>query len=217
MAVTYKDIDQLTQKASPTGTEKIPVSDTEYITPQQIAGMVEVDDAVSTSSENALQNVIIRRNYPFAPQPDITKQDGRMGASGTIASGYASTFEVWSVPTTPGYTYLIYGRLNLTGGSNCYLVVWTDSNGTGIKAEYYYEVGSGNKLFYNVLATAPEGAAYLNVNVVKNYSGNAFIQRLSTLPFIPTDMPKYALMTDEAEYQALTTKESGTLYLIPEV
>ena len=28
--------------------------------------------------------------------------------------------------------------------------------------------------------------------------------------------PKYALMEDEAEYQALATKESDTLYLIPE-
>lgn len=37
MAVTYKDIDQLTAKASAVGTEKIVVSDTEYITPRQIA------------------------------------------------------------------------------------------------------------------------------------------------------------------------------------
>ena len=36
MAITYKDINQLTQKSSVAGTEKLPVSDTEYITPSQI-------------------------------------------------------------------------------------------------------------------------------------------------------------------------------------
>jgi len=42
MAVTYKDIDQLTQKSTVAGTEKIEVSDTEYITPAQIAGLAPV-------------------------------------------------------------------------------------------------------------------------------------------------------------------------------
>lgn len=37
MAVSYKDINTLSQKATIAGTEKIPVSDTEYITPSQIA------------------------------------------------------------------------------------------------------------------------------------------------------------------------------------
>lgn len=37
MAVTYKDIDELTQKSSLAGNEKIPVSDTDYTTPDQIA------------------------------------------------------------------------------------------------------------------------------------------------------------------------------------
>lgn len=39
MAVTYKDINQLTKKSTVAGTEKIPVSDTEYITPDQIADL----------------------------------------------------------------------------------------------------------------------------------------------------------------------------------
>ena len=36
---TYKDINLLTQKSSVAGTEKLPVSDTEYISPAQIAGL----------------------------------------------------------------------------------------------------------------------------------------------------------------------------------
>lgn len=42
MSVTYKDIALYSQKASVAGTEKIPVSDTEYITPAQIAAQVSV-------------------------------------------------------------------------------------------------------------------------------------------------------------------------------
>jgi hypothetical protein len=42
MAVTYKDIDQLSQKPSVAGTEKIPVSDTQYLTPTQIATSKQV-------------------------------------------------------------------------------------------------------------------------------------------------------------------------------
>lgn len=40
MSVIYKDIDDLSQKSAVVGTEKIPVSDTEYITPTQIVGEV---------------------------------------------------------------------------------------------------------------------------------------------------------------------------------
>jgi len=42
MAVTYKDIDDLSQKSSVAGTEKLPVSDTQYITPAQIATCKQV-------------------------------------------------------------------------------------------------------------------------------------------------------------------------------
>ena len=37
MSVIYKDIDDLSQKSTVAGTEKLPVSDTQYITPEQIA------------------------------------------------------------------------------------------------------------------------------------------------------------------------------------
>ena len=41
MALTHKDINLLSQKSTIAGTEKIPVSDTEYITPAQIVAGVE--------------------------------------------------------------------------------------------------------------------------------------------------------------------------------
>ena len=39
MAVTYKDIDQLSNKSTLSGSEKIPVSDTQYVTTNQIAAL----------------------------------------------------------------------------------------------------------------------------------------------------------------------------------
>lgn len=39
MALSHKDINLLTQKATIAGTEKIPVSDTEYVTTNQIASL----------------------------------------------------------------------------------------------------------------------------------------------------------------------------------
>ena len=42
MSVTYKDIDDLSQKSAVVGTEKIPVSDTQYLTPAQIATSKQV-------------------------------------------------------------------------------------------------------------------------------------------------------------------------------
>ncbi len=54
MAVTYKDIDLLSQKSAVAGTEKLPVSDTEFITPNQIIGMMP-NITVSTSEPTSSQ------------------------------------------------------------------------------------------------------------------------------------------------------------------
>jgi hypothetical protein len=63
MSVTYKDIDLLSQKSSVAGTEKLPVSDTQYITPSQIAGLVTIDSALSSSSTNAVQNKKVKEEF----------------------------------------------------------------------------------------------------------------------------------------------------------
>lgn len=55
MAVTYKDIGQLSQKSSVAGTEKLPVSDTEYITPSQIVSGLQKSITVSTSTPTSAQ------------------------------------------------------------------------------------------------------------------------------------------------------------------
>ena len=63
MAIIYKDIDLLTQKSSVAGTEKLPVSDTQYITTAQIAASVPVDASLSSSSTNAVQNKAVGTEF----------------------------------------------------------------------------------------------------------------------------------------------------------
>jgi len=53
MSVTFKDIDNYSQKSSVAGTEKIPVSDSEYISPSQIASLVNVPTNVSAFTNDA--------------------------------------------------------------------------------------------------------------------------------------------------------------------
>lgn len=58
MAVTYKDINDLAQKSTIAGTEKIPVSATEYITPSQIAGLVTEPTALADLSDDTTHRVV---------------------------------------------------------------------------------------------------------------------------------------------------------------
>lgn len=55
MTVVFKDIDTLSQKATMAGTEKIEVSDTEYITPNQIRNGLQKTITVSSSEPTSAQ------------------------------------------------------------------------------------------------------------------------------------------------------------------
>jgi hypothetical protein len=61
MAVTYKDIGDLTEKSSVAGTEKIVVSDSNYITPRQLAGRI-TGFVGSNTEANATQYVVATTN-----------------------------------------------------------------------------------------------------------------------------------------------------------
>lgn len=54
MAITHKDISLLTQKATIAGTEKIPVSDTEYVTTNQIASLAGTVTSVGMTVPSGL-------------------------------------------------------------------------------------------------------------------------------------------------------------------
>ena len=87
MSVTYKDIDDLSQKSSVAGTEKLPVSDTQYLTPAQIATCKQVhlqdeDDMpaspdsstlylINESDNNCVTNIVCLANENLMPaSPD---------------------------------------------------------------------------------------------------------------------------------------------------
>lgn len=53
MALSHKDINLLTQKATIAGTEKIPVSDTEYVTTNQIAGLAHIPTLSTSVADDA--------------------------------------------------------------------------------------------------------------------------------------------------------------------
>lgn len=71
--VYFKSISQLSEKASVAGTEKIPVSDTEYITPSQIIA-TETDPVFSASAAAGISS------------SDITNWNGKTSNTGTITS-----------------------------------------------------------------------------------------------------------------------------------
>lgn len=57
MSVTFKDIDILSQKSTLAGTEKISVSDTEYITPNQIRSGLQKTITISSSEPTSADGV----------------------------------------------------------------------------------------------------------------------------------------------------------------
>ena len=111
MAIAYKDIALYSQKVSVAGTEKIPVSDTEYITPAQIAAQVSVPtistdietDATSdtkTASPKAVKTFVEGKGYGTYSKPSggIPASDIESGvipdaveANPTVPSGTTPT------------------------------------------------------------------------------------------------------------------------------
>lgn len=129
MAVTYKDIDLLTQKSAVAGTEKLPVSDTEYITPAQIAALASGNVPIITTlpSSGMLPNKIYdlgtiqggfgTKTFTLAEATDTTIANVWQWTfipsnSPTIAWPQGVTWDGGSAPVTQnGYLYEISVRL----------------------------------------------------------------------------------------------------------
>lgn len=118
MAITYKDISQLSQKSSLAGTEKIPVSATEYITPGQIAS---TSVASSQPSGGMLPNVL----YNLGTLTGTVSISLASGTSG-IVNHYYFTFETGSTAPTISWPASITS--------------WFGGNAPTINANKHYEV-----------------------------------------------------------------------------
>ena len=143
MAITHKDISLLTQKATIAGTEKIPVSDTEYVTANQIAslgggggGGAGVSDVTLGGTSVVTNGVAALPAYPTtlpasdvsawakeATKPSYTASEvGALPSSTTIPSALSDlTDDVVSghyLPLTGG---------TITGGGNSEVILSNDS------------------------------------------------------------------------------------------
>lgn len=114
MAVTYKDIDSLSQKSIPEGTEKLPVSDTEYITVEQIVMPVEEAIAVMLTKQSL---------------DGLTRYKNQINSSGQW-TGYSESDPDTCVllPITPGKKYAITGSGQSAG---YFAVIKQSSPGSG--------------------------------------------------------------------------------------
>ena len=82
MAITHKDINLLTQKATIAGTEKIPISDTEYVTPNQIAslGGGGVSDVTLGGTSVVSNGVAVLPSYPdITGKQDVIDSSNKLG------------------------------------------------------------------------------------------------------------------------------------------
>ena len=94
MAVTYKDIDELTQKSSISGTEKIEVSENQYITPEQIAGLAYKKPAngiPKTDLESAVQTSLNKADSALQSHQDISGKEDKTNKVTSLSSSSNDT------------------------------------------------------------------------------------------------------------------------------
>ena len=174
MAITHKDINLLTQKATIAGTEKIPVSDTEYVTTTQIAslgggggggGSITVDSSVSRISTNPLENKAVIHNfvYTYLISPTTVTDDNYMSVGGSLYEN--TSFKVYEYDVTGNTLYAFNARQGNTV-SNIRVLIWKDSNGDVVRTDYNSgESGHGTLSYQSHLVFSPEDAVKLYMNV----------------------------------------------------
>lgn len=90
----FKDIDELSQKATIAGTEKLPVSDTEYITPDQIADLAP-SQKQSDWNESDQDDPAYIKNKPSIPAAQVN-------SDWNAVSGVAEILNKPSIPDVSG-------------------------------------------------------------------------------------------------------------------
>ena len=156
MTVVHKDIALLSQKASIAGTEKIPVSDTEYVTTSQIAGQVSVPTIstdIATDKTSDAKTASPKAVYDFVkPAMQSSQPAGGMvpgilynlgTLTGSVTISFASPADA-SVVNEYGFTFdadstaptITWPNSVTSWAGNC-----LDSNGAPvIAASKHYEV-----------------------------------------------------------------------------
>ena len=184
MAVTYKDIDLLTQKTASDGTEKFPVSDTQYLTPPQIV--------IGGSAKTTLT-------------PIETVTGTFIKSDGTTNTNSSMDYSRYAV--TPGKTYLFSGRFNQGMGTSIYFIFWYDASGTFISHESYRGNGSSNVTYEDQPIVAPAGAAFLVQNIQTSQTTYVPSVVKAVGDIIPTAL---ADLRDDSTHRVVTDTEKST-------
>lgn len=119
MAITYKDISQLSQKSSLAGTEKLPVSSTEYITPAQIGSKYVPTISTNIASDKTSDT---KTASPKAVYSEIHPANGSSQPSGGMLPN------------------VLYNLGTLTGTVTISLATGT----SGIVNHYYFTFDAGS-------------------------------------------------------------------------
>lgn len=224
MAVTYKDIDLLSQKATIAGTEKIPVSDTEYVTPTQIASLgdsITVDSSVSRISTNPLENQAVIHNfvYTYLISPTTVTDDKYMGVGGGLYD--SESFKIYEYDVTGNTLYAFNARQG-NSVTNIRVLIWKDANGNVVRTDYNSGAsGHGTLSYQDRLVFSPDDAAKLYMNVQVSNINYYFLQHcdlgiskvalsgsyndLTNTPTIPTVPTNVSAFTNDAGYIAAET------------
>lgn len=159
MAVTFKDIDLLTQKSAVAGTEKLEVSDTEYITPAQIIQPVK----------DVTDYLLVNESLD-----GLTRYKRQINSTGSWASYTSSDPDSCVLlPITPGEKYQITG----SGSAAGYFAILAESSpkSSGSAA---FATGYSSRLamssydnFYEFVAPSNAASIYL---LLVNHSGATY-------------------------------------------
>lgn len=199
MAITHKDINLLTQKATIAGTEKIPVSDTEFITPNQIAGSVTVDSNVDIDSTNPLRNETTTKTFIRGKQMTPTSVvDGHyLRTDGSVGDSGAYHYSIYTVSAGKHYAITAYFRTSFTTGV-MRIVVWLNDNNEVVGYDKRGNNYSSDVSYYDELVVAPVGATKAALNCYKTSSSQSF-------KFVAAPSPDCVLCTS----QTLTSDEKA--------
>lgn len=112
MSVNYVDIGDLSQKSTVAGTEKLPVSDTEYITPSQIT-----EDYLPLSGGTLTGAITLPNNTAIRLKDAGGTERGSMhlGTTNILQIGYSTATQGYNTIVNGNSVSLAYGTQRLTG------------------------------------------------------------------------------------------------------
>lgn len=178
MAIIHKDISQLTQKSEIAGTEKIPVSDTEYVTPNQIAGLAGGGGDVPIATTQPAGGMLPNTVYDLGKLTSATTFNLAAASDTNKVNIWHWTFSVSSSSVA----------ISWPSG-----LVWSDDDvPPTVNAEYLYEMQvrliSGMMVAYYKVTALPVvlPTGYTAHNWIAKTSGTAYIDT----NYIPTTKPR---------------------------